>query len=101
MFSMNQNFDMSKVVLDDNRAPLVCYGCGHSAGGKPYPSFPSGERPCAFCVRNPNQRSQLIAILEKVDPDKPYTARYDNGPTQKRVGDQYIATDRITRDLRY
>lgn len=31
---------------------LVCYGCAHSAAGEPWPSQPSGERPCQFCIRN-------------------------------------------------
>ena len=31
---------------------LHCYGCAHSAAGEPWPSRPSGERPCGFCVRN-------------------------------------------------
>lgn len=34
---------------------LFCFGCAHSAGSEPFPSFPSGERPCFFCVRNPKR----------------------------------------------
>jgi hypothetical protein len=32
---------------------LPCSGCAHSAAGVEYPGHPSGERPCAFCIRNP------------------------------------------------
>ncbi len=39
--------------LDESR--LCCYGCSHSAAGEPWPSGPSGERPCGFCIRNPLQ----------------------------------------------
>lgn len=90
---------MKDVVHDESGAPLVCYGCGHSIGGAPYPSGPSGERPCAFCIRNPKQAEMLADIMSRLSPDVVYTARYDNGPCQKSPADQYIATDRISRDL--
>lgn len=91
--------DMSKVVHDDTGAPLVCYGCGHSAGWEPYPSHPSGERPCGFCTRNPQQAKQLEYIRSRQLPGTAFTARYDNGPTRKEPADQYIATDRLLRDI--
>jgi hypothetical protein len=31
---------------------LTCYGCAHSCAATPFPSCPSGERPCMFCIRN-------------------------------------------------
>ena len=31
---------------------LTCYGCCHSASSIEYPSRPSGERSCCFCIRN-------------------------------------------------
>lgn len=34
---------------------LTCYGCAHSASPEPPPGKPSGERPCCFCVRNPDR----------------------------------------------
>lgn len=86
-------------VKDDKGHPLACYGCGHSAGGEPYPSFPSGERPCAFCIRNPDQAANLADVKSRITGDRPYTARYDNGPTRGEVGDQYISTYRVSRDL--
>lgn len=86
-------------IIDELGNPLVCYGCGHSAGGEPYPGRPSGERPCAFCTRNPDQARQLAEIKRRISSGKPYTARYDNGPTRGEVGDQYISTYRVTRDL--
>ena len=41
-----KHFDISK---------LHCYGCAHSASSEPYPGMPSGERPCCFCIRNPER----------------------------------------------
>jgi hypothetical protein len=87
------------VLVDDKGAPLVCYGCGHSVGGEAYPSRPSGERPCCFCVRNVDpERDARVADL-RAKASGPFTARYDNGPTRKEPADQYIATDRVFRDL--
>ena len=48
-------FDVSK---------LVCYGCAHSSASDDYPSRPSGERPCCFCVRN-KDREQWRKTFEK------------------------------------
>lgn len=78
---------------------LPCYGCAHSAATAPYPGQPSGERPCAFCTRNPTQAKDLADIRSRLKPGTVYTARYDNGPTREEVSDQYIATDRLVRDL--
>lgn len=36
------------------RETLPCQGCAHSASGAAFPGFPSGERPCMSCVRNPS-----------------------------------------------
>lgn len=36
-------------VIED----LHCYGCVHSDVQEIFPSGPSGERPCTFCIRNP------------------------------------------------
>lgn len=93
---------MADIVHDETGAPLVCYGCGHSIGGAPYPSGPSGERPCGFCIRNPKLDEAQAYINEKILPlvgGGAYTARYDNGPCQKSPADQYIATDRVMRDV--
>lgn len=87
------------VRVQRDGAPLVCHGCAHSAADEPYPGRPSGERPCAFCIRNPNQAHNLAEIKKRLNPGVVYTARYDNGPTRKEVGDQYIATDRLLRDV--
>lgn len=81
---------------------LVCHGCAHSAASEPFPGKPSGERPCLFCNRNPNPaEAQAIinTIRAKLPEGKKYTARYDNGPVRQDIGDQYIATDRLVRDL--
>lgn len=96
---MSTSYDMSKVVKDEKGAPLVCYGCGHSMGQSNYPSKPSGERPCAFCIRNPTQAADLEYITRNMPPGTKYTARYDNGPCRKSPADQYIATDRVSREM--
>lgn len=33
-------------------ATRACHGCAHSVASAPWPSGPSGERPCLFCSRN-------------------------------------------------
>ena len=38
-----------------DQAKLFCYGCAHSASSEVFPGKPSGERPCMFCVRNPER----------------------------------------------
>lgn len=48
---------------DANDPDLFCYGCAHSAASYPFPSFPSGERPCGFCIRNPE-----VTEEQPVDP---------------------------------
>jgi hypothetical protein len=50
------------VFLDVSK--LVCYGCAHSAGSAPFPSHPSGERPCCFCIRNPKREEQAKNAME-------------------------------------
>ncbi len=91
------------VIHDEDFAPLVCHGCAHSHGGAiPYPGEPSGERPCLFCTRNPNQeeREADLAIVRKgLTPGVAFTARYDNGPTRREPADQYISLDRLMRDV--
>lgn len=94
--------DVTQLVQKDG-GPLVCHGCAHSAGGRPYPGFPSGERPCCFCIRNV-QLNEMIADARQNLPDmgahfseqaygKTFTPRYDNGPVEKLPLDCYIATD--------
>lgn len=86
------------VYYDEKGNPLPCYGCGHSMGDAPYPGKPCGERPCLFCIRNLNQAADLADFKARF-PDTRITARYDNGPVRKMIGDQYIATDRVLRDV--
>lgn len=64
-----------ETAIDDHGQPLICYGCFHSVGwyhqagndspapGAEFPGRPSGERPCHFCIRNPdreNMQSQYV-----------------------------------------
>lgn len=86
-----------------------CDGCAHSAAGAPFPGFPSGERPCCFCVRNPNG-----ICPERLHPEPDYEgdseyarkARatdpsdglwYDGTPAFQTPMDCYIATNRSTQ----
>lgn len=77
--------------------PLACHGCAHSAANAPYPGSPSGERPCMFCVRNPNQARDLARVRHYA-PNF-VSPRYDNQPVSQIPADQYIATDRLMRDV--
>ena len=61
---------------------LVCYGCAHSAAFSEYPGCPSGERPCAFCVRN----------KERKNPPE-VTEWYDGAPAIKIPMDCYHSMD--------
>jgi hypothetical protein len=73
---------------------LFCYGCAHSAADKPFPSGPSGERPCGFCVRNRDLRNE-----RKVPPTnyvEGFECRwYDGTPPLKFPADNYITVDRL------
>lgn len=84
----------------DKRAPglkdehLQCYGCAHSAADTPYPSAPSGERPCSFCVRN------RVLRKERAAPPSNYVKGfvptwYDGTPPTKLPLDAYITADRM------
>lgn len=92
---------------------LPCDGCAHSASGAPFPGHPSGERPCSFCVRNPNGPNPDILFPSGDIVDAPlevssYVNRvrqykgkrgegiwYDGTPAYKTPMDCYIATDRF------
>lgn len=69
--------------LEKNR--LVCYGCAHSAVDVPWPSAPSGERPCQFCVRNP--------FIELALENSPDILWYDGSEPVKRPMDAYQTMD--------
>lgn len=86
------------VYVDGDGSKLVCHGCAHSVGGdEPYPGRPSGERPCLFCIRNPNQARDLARARHYAPTF--CSPRYDNKPVKNVPADQYIATDRLMRDL--
>lgn len=83
---------------------LTCYGCGHCVGGMKFPGAPSGERPCAFCIRNPEREKQLHEAKKKVpewfvhksgDPNfNAYEGRwYDGSPAVKVPMDCYQPID--------
>ncbi len=41
-------------------AKMACFGCAHSSVLEEYPSSPSGERPCTFCIRNQDHDIKLL-----------------------------------------
>lgn len=45
------------MVRDDPALVGRCYGCAHSSAGE---DKPSGERPCGFCVRNPERKDPPV-----------------------------------------
>lgn len=79
---------------------LVCFGCAHSIGAaeKP-PSGPSGERPCFFCVRNP-QREKWQEDHEK-RTGKKIMEWYDGSPIAFYPMDAYQTLDMIEQQDRW
>lgn len=77
---------------------LFCHGCAHSAGaGVPFPGRPSGERPCFFCLRNPDREKW---IEEAKADDRELGARhpangawYDGSGAVKNPMDCYHSVD--------
>jgi hypothetical protein len=89
---------LEKCVHDDNNQPLVCYGCSHSAAYCTYidgtlvectdfPGKTSGERPCFFCVRNP-EREQWQKDFEERNGSR-LEGWYDNSVPYKVTMDCY------------
>ena len=77
-------FDISK---------LVCYGCCHSAASTDYPGGPSGERPCMFCIRNPDWE-QGQKEFEKRTGHR-LEVWYDGSPAVKIPMDCYHSLDML------
>jgi hypothetical protein len=74
-----------------NISKLVCYGCAHSAALHDYPSFPSGERPCCFCVRNPKWKETQDEMQKQYG--KGLTEWYDGTPAISIPMDCYHTCD--------
>ncbi len=72
-----------------DRDKLVCYGCCHSASMQKYPGIPSGERPCCFCIRNP----QLPEKVEKFVVN----CWYDSSDAVKLPMDCYHSLDMLAQ----
>jgi len=68
---------------------LVCYGCAHSAAMHKYPSGPSGERPCQFCIRNPK--------LPKNPKDFVVNCWYNDSKAVKLPMDCYHSLDMLNQ----
>lgn len=106
-------------VADDDRLnhrppladpKLPCHGCAHSASGAPFPGHSSGERPCGFCIRNPELDPEIGLVPgywglngpKEAEYDSkgkmvsyPWPAWYDGSKPKKWPADNYIATDRL------
>jgi hypothetical protein len=70
---------------------LFCFGCAHSAADIDFPGGPSGERPCFFCVRNPN-REKWQADFKKRHGGE-LKEWYDNTPIAFYPMDVYQTLD--------
>lgn len=70
---------------------LFCYGCAHSIGGAPFPSGPSGERPCFFCIRNKDREKWQEDIKKR--HGKPLMQWYDGTPIAFYPMDVYTPID--------
>lgn len=56
---------MSKSKVE---AVLFCYACAHSVASMDFPSAPSGERPCCFCIRNPKRGYEVKVWYDGTEP---------------------------------
>lgn len=89
-------FDISK---------LHCYGCAHSSSQAEYPGEPSGERPCCFCVRNPdreewaknNETERSTELKDNKGNPRDFNAYaanlYNGAPALWNPMDNYITLD--------
>lgn len=95
--SAHYDVDVDEVLIDDAGGMLPCYGCGHSAADEQFPSRPSGERPCHFCVRNTHavewKRKNPHAQPTWYDGSKPLRLN------EMGLQDNYISTDRLQEDI--
>lgn len=82
---------------------LVCYGCAHSAASAAFPGMPSGERPCGFCIRNPQHEAQIAEDKERrerFEAERPGDKHhiltwYDGSPPVKVPMDCYHSVDML------
>lgn len=96
------------------REGLVCFGCAHSVAGDPPPGRPSGERPCASCVRNPEREKWAATHRKGQGPngdaivvDDQGTARcfdpfegtmYNGAPRIRFPMDNYVTLDQRAQE---
>lgn len=85
--------DLKDLITDDYGNPLVCSGCSHSAGAAPFPGFPSGERPCFFCIRNVKREEWQEKF--KTDHGEKLEVWYDGSKTVSYPMDCYHSCDMI------
>ncbi len=78
---------------------LHCHGCAHSAATEPAPGKPSGERPCFFCVRNPDHE-QWQKNFEK-DHGEKLLEWYDGSPIAFYPMDAYTTLDMTEQGERW
>jgi hypothetical protein len=90
---------------------LHCYGCAHSASSEPYPGKPSGERPCCFCLRNPERekwaKGETTERSTELKDNKgnprdfnPFAGNLYNGaPALYNPMDNYITLDHQNQEM--
>lgn len=78
---------------------LHCYGCAHSASSEPFPSKPSGERPCFFCIRNPERVKWQTQFKERQGSE--LKEWYDGTPIAFYPLDAYQTLDMLEQEKRF
>ena len=85
-----EHFDVKK---------LFCYGCGHDASGSDFPGKPSGERPCFFCIRNPDREEWQKDQVKRHGQE--LREWYDNSPIAFYPIDCYQTMDMSEQQERW
>jgi len=78
---------------------LFCFGCSHCDGVAKFPGRPSGERPCFFCVRNPEREKWQSDF--KHSHGKMLLEWYDGTPICFYPMDAYQPIDMIEQQERW
>jgi len=78
---------------------LFCFGCAHCDGIAKFPSGPSGERLCFFCVRNPKREKWQEDFKRK--HGKMLVEWYDGTPIAFYPMDAYQPIDMIEQQERW
>lgn len=111
MSNANQSHALNPIHHYDI-SKLFCYGCAHAASSASFPGKPSGERPCCFCIRNPERDAWVK--LNKISTERseelkdnkgnprdfnPFAANLYNGaPALYNPMDNYVTLDHLDQE---